>query len=112
MLFLLAFAAFPFGTEAQQAWGDEGGCARVAGKDVYTDRVLILWPDRIEHHESTCMITSVEGDINTRAVINTKCEGEGETWVQSYGATPTGGGAFAIWSVDAPDQITALRVCE
>lgn len=97
---------------AQQAWGDDGGCARVVGKPAGTDLVFILWPDRIERWESSCQITAFGGDIDIRGVIHTNCSGEGEDWTQSYGITPTGDDTFAIWPVESPDTITELRRCQ
>lgn len=97
--------------QAQQAWGDEGGCARVQGKPALTDMVFILWPDRIERHESSCRIVDVQGDLNTRAVIETECTGEGETWTQAYGMTPNGPDMFVIWPTEAPEFTTALLAC-
>lgn len=102
----------PLGAHAQQAWGDTGGCARVAGEMEPSDLVFILWPGRIERWESTCKIVGFDGDLNTRSVIETACEGEGETWMQSYGMTPVGNDLYTIWPVESPDFITELRLCE
>ena len=111
MIFALICMLLPISAQAQQAWGDEGGCTRVAGNVATTDMVFVLWPDRIERHESTCRIVGIEGDLATRAVIETECSGEGETWIDAYGMTPVGDN-IAIWPVDAPDFITELRLCE
>ena len=94
-----------------QAWGDDGGCARVRGEPVLTDMVFVLWPDRIERHESVCAITNVEGDLNARATITAQCAGEGETWETVYGITPVGD-EFAVWPAETPDFISYLRPCE
>ncbi|MEL6570128.1 MAG: hypothetical protein AAFQ64_00615 [Pseudomonadota bacterium] len=99
------------GTAQAQAWGDEAGCQRVRGEQVLTDSVFILWPDRIERHESNCQIKEIDGDINLRAVITVECSGEGETWDDQYGITPVGDD-FAIWPVGSPEFITELRPCE
>jgi hypothetical protein len=112
ILFGAAIAALPVSAHAQQAWGDDGGCARVAGDPSNTDLVFILWPDRIERWESTCRITGFDGDLNTQSVIETECNGEGETWTQSYGMAPVGDDLYTIWPVDAPEYITELRLCE
>lgn len=111
-LVVAAICLGPVAATAQQAWGDEGGCARALGQRVLTDMVFVLWPDRIERHESSCRIIDVQGDLNTRAVIETECSGEGETWIQSYGITPHSPDMFMIWPTDAPDYVTELRACE
>lgn len=94
-----------------QAWGDAAGCQRAAGQTVSTDNLFILWPDRIERHESICQISQIDGDINTRAVITATCSGEGETWATAYGITPVGD-FFAIWPVEATEYTVELRPCE
>lgn len=108
----VVLACAPLSAVAQDAWGDVGGCARVAGLPEPSDMVFILWPDRIERWESICQIVGFDGDLNTRSVILTACEGEGETWNQSYGMTPVGDDLYAIWPVEYPDAITELRKCE
>tara|TARA_B110000503_G_C7124862_1_gene404126 strand:+ start:643 stop:990 length:348 start_codon:yes stop_codon:yes gene_type:complete len=111
-LMIAALVLLPLGAQAQQAWGNEGGCNRVAGRDEGTDMVTILWPDRIEHLESGCRFIMINGDINVRATIETECDGEGETWTQTYGMTPIGADTIAIWPADAPDYVQNLRLCE
>ena len=113
MILATILAIAPLAASAQTTpWGDAGGCARTLNREFTTDLVFILWPDRIERHESTCSIVGIEGDVNTRAVIDTLCNGEGETWTQSYGMTFVGNDTIAIWPVDAPEFTFELRPCE
>ena len=107
----LALLALPFVAQAQQALGNLSGCERVAGQMESSDDVFILWPDRIERWESTCPIVSVEGDLNLRALVLTKCTGEGATWEQSFGISPLGTEVFLIWPAEAPDYSIELRMC-
>ena len=114
MLRLIAIAlglTFASHSAHAQAWGDEAGCQRVAGEEALTDNLFILWPDRIERHESTCQITAIDGDINLRAVITAECSGEGDTWDTAYGITPSGD-TFVIWPVESPEFTNELRLCE
>jgi hypothetical protein len=111
LLTILAVIALPLGAQAQQAWGDDGGCARVAGKQAISDSVFILWPTWIERFESSCNIVGFDGDLNGKSIIQTECTGEGENWTQSYEMTPAGGERYTIWPSDSPHFTTELRPC-
>lgn len=116
MKFLRGFAlcgallAGPLAAQTATPWGDEAGCAAVAGEAVLTDSLFILWPDRIERYESACTIAGIDGDLADRATITTECSGEGDTWTSTYRAASVGT-FLAIWHQDAPDYVTLLRPC-
>ena len=110
-LTIVALSALPLSANAQ-ALGNRAGCERVAGLEESIDNLFVLWPDRIERWESHCSILGVEGDLNARSLIITKCSGEGDTWEQVFGMTPVGDGAYAIWPVEDPEMIFELRDCE
>ena len=109
---VIASFSLPMAAQAYEAIGNESGCDRVMGKEERSDNLFILWPAMIERWESRCTIVGFEGDLDTRSVIHTSCEGEGDTWLQSYGMTPVGDDTYAIWPVETPGTIFELRQCE
>jgi hypothetical protein len=108
----IAFLVLPMTAQAYEAIGNDSGCDRVMGREERSDNLFVLWPDRIERWESNCAIVGLEGDLNTRSIIHTSCEGEGETWQQSYGMTPVGDDLFTIWPIESPEIIFELRQCK
>ena len=98
--------------QAFEAIGNESGCDRVMGREERSDNLFILWPAMIEQWESHCKIVGFEGDLDTRSVIHASCEGEGETWPQSYGMTPLGDDRYTIWPIESPERTFELRQCK
>ncbi|MCC5972662.1 MAG: hypothetical protein JJT81_01275 [Rubellimicrobium sp.] len=93
-------------------YGDEGGCARAAGRATNSDMVFLLAPDRIERWESTCPITRIAGLGKGRWQIDVLCSGEGESWTDSYTITPLPGEeGFTIVPTDRLSMHYELRPC-
>ena len=116
MRFTLAFlaalgAAMP--ASADVIWGDDGGCARLAGLPPQTDMVFLLYPDRVERWESACMISAVTRLSGNGQRIEVTCSGEGETWRDAYilGAERPDG-TVPVRLDDLPDPITYIRPCQ
>lgn len=82
-----------------EPFGDEAGCMRVRGDVPQTDNLIIVWPDRIERHEATCvpggLVQRGEGPLEFEML----CSGEGESWSQTYFLEAAGDG----WTVTIPE---------
>jgi hypothetical protein len=113
LLSLLAGIGLAMPASADVIWGDEGGCARLAGQAPQTDMVFLLRPDRIERWESSCMISNTTRLPGNAQRIEVTCSGEGTTWTDAYilGAERADG-TVPVRIDDFPDPITYIRPCQ
>ena len=107
ILSLIAGAA-----QADVLFGDAAGCHFAAGNPPSTDAPFVLYPDRIERMETTCMIEGIipEGDGQVR--LTGMCSGEGETWANEHILdVSSSDGTYRIWQAEFPDYVSTLRQC-
>jgi hypothetical protein len=111
-LALTTLTALP-ATAESTAYGNEGGCNRMAGKPEGTDAVAIFRPgERIEFWESSCPILGSTMVGAGATVVTVECSGEGETWEAYYMLETLEGDGFVLYPEDAPDNRTELHACQ
>ncbi|MFW2541975.1 hypothetical protein ACN2XU_04980 [Primorskyibacter sp. 2E107] len=98
--------------QAQEAYGNASGCARVTGQGTQSDDVAIFYPsDRLEFWESRCALHDYQSLGAGAVMLNTKCSGEGETWDETYFIYTTDRDSF-ILSREPETDGTELFACQ
>lgn len=110
--FLVAGACMAQAGQISGTYADEAGCGRLAGLPDSGDVLFILTPERVERYESSCAITDIEMQDGVPTVLQVACEGEGETWTDSYLIAPLPEeDGFMVSPSEAPEIEFELRRC-
>jgi len=95
-----------------QVYGDEAGCAWLAGDPVQTDNLYLYDQNTIQRVESTCPVTGALQVGSGATVVTVECTGEGETWEDYYMIMTTEDENTLLIHPEAYlDYVTEIKVC-
>jgi hypothetical protein len=108
---LLFLVAFPVAAHAQ-IFGDEAGCALLAGDPVATDSLYLYDQNTVQRAESTCPVIGALQVGSGATVVTVECSGEGDTWEDYYMITTTADENVLMIHPEAyPEFATEIKVC-
>jgi hypothetical protein len=109
----ILFAIFASCANADDVFGNLGGCARAAGAAERDDTAVIFDQTVLEFHESFCTIIKTTKIGPNVQRFETECQGEGASWPLSFIVeTLPEEDAILLADFDAPDTKTKLKRCD
>lgn len=95
-----------------QIYGDDAGCALLAGEPLVTDNLYLYDQTTVQRAESICPVTNALQAGSGATVVTVSCTGEGDTWQDHYMIITTADENTLLIHPEAyPEFITEIKVC-